>query len=142
MKRLGALVLSCCIFVGPASYGQQPDTASIVSAYQGSASDWALGRWKGNAYNKNASRTGSGLNNFPFTLVFEKQPDGKVLCTAFAPGDETPVRWGPTCVIDADRIVFTAPKGTYFELARKGEKLEGTAKATGTLPPLYAEASR
>lgn len=142
MKHLGVvLVLGLGVVAASSGQAQQANTASIASAYQGAVGDWALGRWKGNAYDRGGSRT--SLNNIAFGFVIEKQEDGKVLCRSFGSAEQTPVIWAPKCEIDAKAIKITTPKGDILALGRAGEKLEGTATSHDPkLRPLFAEAMR
>ncbi len=84
-----------------------------VSAYQGTVGDWAVGRWRGN---RSFTPPGRGLVNVKQSLLVQKRPDGKVVCTWVDTEYEQGGVVSPQCSITADAITLTSAVGTAVEL--------------------------
>lgn len=115
MKHVAAALLSLFFIAPHAGHAQS------------TAGDWALGFWKGIAYDIDGNRT--ALQPVDMELVIDKQPSGGYVCksrvvTTGSPSEPVP------CVIDANTVRYTAsPSGNKVELTRKNEALEGIAEA-------------
>lgn len=97
-----------------------------ASAYQGTVGDWAVGRWRGN---RSFSPPGRGLVNVKQSLLVQKLPDGKVVCTWIDTEYEQGGLVSPQCSIGADTIIMTTAIGTAVELKfSRPATLEGTAR--------------
>lgn len=98
-----------------------------ASAYQGAVGEWAVGRWRGN---RSFAYAGRGLVNAKQSLLVQKRPDGKVVCTWVDTDYEQGGVVAPQCSITADAITLTSPLGTAVELKRvkSSGAVEGLAR--------------
>ena len=98
-----------------------------VSAYQGAVGDWAVGRWRGN---RSFTPPGRGLVNVKQSLLVQKRPDGKVVCTWIDTEYEQGGLVSPQCSISADAITLTSAIGTAVELklVKSSGAIEGLAR--------------
>lgn len=98
-----------------------------ASAYQGTVGDWAVGRWRGN---RSFNPAGRGLMNVKQSLLVQKRPDGKVVCTWIDTEYEQGGLVAPQCTITGDTITMTTAIGTAVELklVRSSGAIEGLAR--------------
>lgn len=104
--------------------------AGLVSAYQGSVGDWALGQWKGRIVGNFA---GIGIREYPRSLVVEKLPDGRAGCRYGSDDFAQRLAWVPKCSITANALVLTTDANSTVDLGRvDGRRMEGRVREPGT----------
>lgn len=112
-----------CIYALTASVPTEPN-----SAYVGSVGDWALGRWNGLQV-RNVQ--GVGIQASPYSLIIERNRNGKVLCRFGDPEAVTIVLWAPQCNITSDSAGITAGDSQMSLNRVDAHRLEGTMRYPG-----------
>lgn len=109
-----------CLYALSESAPSDPPTA-----YTGSTGDWALGRWNGLQV-RNVQ--GVGIQSTNYSLMIERQSNGKVFCRFNTPELVHITLWARMCRITPDAADIASGPIQLALQRLEGNKLEGTTR--------------
>lgn len=121
-RTLGATASTfpSCFYALSTSAPSDPPTA-----YTGSTGDWALGRWNGLQV-RNVQ--GVGIQSTQYSLMIERQSNGKVFCRFNTPEVVHITLWARACRITPDAADITSGPIQLVLQRLEGNRLEGTTR--------------
>lgn len=120
MLTVTASTSPSCLYALSESAPSDPPTA-----YAGSTGDWALGRWNGLQV-RNVQ--GVGIQSTQYSLMIERQNNGKVFCRFNTPEVVHITLWATACRITSDTVDVTSGPIQLALQRLENSRLEGTTR--------------